>query len=355
MLAACGRIGFDATDGAVLVDAPPVPSVVCDVERYPEPRLAERSDLAVAPVAEGLVLVWAPVGGGQVAVRRLDSRLMPIVSGDPPALVADHVGGAADAGSSLVFVFGDGGNRKVVKTNRDLSQWAQESNQTSAIVGRDPFPSEVSQVARVFLDRTMVRNELRMSLVLSDGSLGATGLFTTADAITAIAGDDGPDHGHAVWLEDLGVAGSRCTASDIDFTVPPQMGSMQVISDDCHDIRNASGPPAADSMIIVWTTAAGAVESRYIASSGDLPRTITPAGRSPKVKFDGTVFWIAWIDRRDETLHLATFDLDGTVTDYPLPGWRTTDDEAFELVRRNDTVYLVVLDDPITVMTMCPS
>jgi hypothetical protein len=62
------------------------------------------------------------------------------------------------------------------------------------------------------------------------------------------------------------------------------------------------------------------------------------------VKFDGTEFWIAWIDEgTTDVLHLASFDLQGNVHDVALPDWHPVGDQAFQLVRRGATVYLVVL------------
>jgi hypothetical protein len=170
--------------------------------------------------------------------------------------------------------------------------------------------------------------------------------------------EDGPDHSHITWTEDLGGGKSRCFASDIRYMMPnppTPTGSPQALSDDCQDVRTSSGPNFADSMIVVWQTAGHIVEARYLASTGDIMRDMSLHGRKPKVRFDGTEFWIAWIDEAaGDQLHLATFDLSGNVKDVGLPGWQVVGDEGFQLVRRGASVYLVVLSgDTLNFLRTC--
>jgi hypothetical protein len=190
-----------------------------------------------------------------------------------------------------------------------------------------------------------------------DGSLDKDGSIPTSGPVTSMSMEDGPDHSHVTWTEDLGAGKSRCLASDIRYMMPspPTPNGGQQLSDDCHDVRTSSGPSFADSMIVVWQTAAHLVEARYLASTGDIMRDMSLHGRKPKVRFDGTEFWIAWIDEAaGDQLHLATFDLSGNVKDAALPGWRATGDEGFQLVRRGASVYLVILSaDTLSFLRTC--
>jgi hypothetical protein len=127
------------------------------------------------------------------------------------------------------------------------------------------------------------------------------------------------------------------------------------MSDDCYNPRTASGPPAADSMIVVWQTKNHTVEARYVGAGGlDLKRDMSFHGRAPKVRFDGTEFWIACIDDLDGAIHLALFDQSANVTEVALPGWTPVGDEAFQLVRRGATVNLVILGtDTLSFLLTC--
>ena len=81
-------------------------------------------------------------------------------------------------------------------------------------------------------------------------------------------------------------------------------------------------------------------------------------GRAPRTSYDGATTYVAWIDEHDghDELHLATFDIvNATFVDIPLPGWVPASDEAFELVHRNNLVYLSILStDGLTLMELCP-
>jgi len=223
-------------------------------------------------------------------------------------------------------------------------------------MGHDPYLFDESQTPRVFL--TARDNTLEMSYVANDGliNLGQPSVYTVTGSITDLACTDGPDHAHCVWAEDVTTMGgsSQCTITDIDF-IPgmPQVGSHIVMSPDCYEIRNASGPVPADSMIVVWTTQAHTVKAHYAVSTGDVDRLIATTGSAPKVRFDGTRFWIAWLDGGG-VLQLSSFDLGGTIVNYSLAGWTPNGPEAFEVVNRgNETGVMLVSPNGLDILTIC--
>jgi hypothetical protein len=268
------------------------------------------------------------------------------------------IGGLVDTGAYLLASIEAPPLQTVVRYGRDFSAPLVTSSEAS-LLGREAFAAEQTGVTRAWLRGTGsgATGALLMSYARPDGNIIATGQpYPVGSPVSAVAGDDGPDHAHAVWREDVSQVIHRCTASDIDFIQPdtPVMGSMQVITDDCMEVRNASGPPPADSMIIVWRTSAGAVLAKYIASTGDVDTPLSMTGRAPKVRFDGVDYWVAWIDAPTGFVVLARLALDGTLTAAPLVGRVPAGDEAFELVRNAGVVQLGILEaGGLEILTPC--
>ena len=73
-----------------------------------------------------------------------------------------------------------------------------------------------------------------------------------------------------------------------------------------------------------------------------------------KLGYDGTRFWIAWLDGKGE-LRLTSFEVaTGKLVQYELPGWQPNGPEAFELVRRGGQTALVLLSpDGLEFLTIC--
>jgi hypothetical protein len=72
------------------------------------------------------------------------------------------------------------------------------------------------------------------------------------------------------------------------------------------------------------------------------------------VRFDGTRFWIVWLDTATGQLRIAAWDPDGSVVAGGHPAPAPIGDEAFQLVRAGATVYLAVLgSDALDLVTLC--
>ncbi|HET7500962.1 MAG TPA: hypothetical protein VFK02_08170 [Kofleriaceae bacterium] len=355
--AGCGRIDIDAGAPRMLdasADTAALPAqLVCDEVTIPVPAVAPNTDLAVYRSSRGIDALWA--GGGPVMGVALNPQLVPAA---PPRVVIDEgfagVAGLIDTGVKVLAVTTvAGGGQAVWSLATDLGSPVKLREEPS-LASREPFASDVAQKPRIWLRGTP--STLVGAFISDDGILDVDGSMPTGGPVTSISMEDGPDHSHVTWTEDLGGGLSRCFASDVRYgTSPPLPSGGPMVSDDCHDVRTASGPSFADSMIVVWETAGHLVEARYLASTGDIMRDMSLHGRKPKVRFDGTEFWIAWIDEAaGDQLHLASFDLSGNVKDVGLPGWTPVGDEAFELVQRGSTVYLVILSrDTLSFLRTC--
>jgi hypothetical protein len=346
-VAACGRSGFN---GEVPIDAsldapadsPRLAALVCQATTIPITPVATGTEVAAYRSSAGYHVAWNQQN--TIIGTTLDAQL----AGPAPStlLTSDDMTGLAgmvDTGEKVMMS---------VPTSAGSQLWALATDLTApvkirdeaALPSREPFASDAAGSPRVWVRGTPTT--IVGAFFHDDASIDNDGTFTTGGPVTSMSMEDGPDHTHVTWTEQLGPTSSRCFASDIRYNLPnpPVPTGPSSLSDDCYDARTASGPDAADSMIVVWQTAAHTVEAAYLASTGNIMRDMSFHGRMPRVRFDGTEFWIAWIDEgASDQLHLASFDLHGNVKDVALPDWKPVGDQAFQLVRRGATVYLVVL------------
>jgi hypothetical protein len=354
----CGRWDFssqiDASDSSRPTDAPGLPaSLACRYTQVTIPSVAAGGELAVYRSKLGYDVAWAD--GGAVTGVALDAQLAPGAIAQIIPTRAQGVAGLVETQSNVLVVTTNALGQDLWSLAQDLTA-AKHLRTDLGLASRAPFASDLQLAPRVWVRGTPTA--VVASYIHDTGVVDADGTFATQGPVTSMSAEDGPDHSHIAWTEDLGGGRSRCLASDIRYampTPPTPTGTPQVLSSDCFDVRAESGPPAADSMIVVWQTKAHLIEARYLASTGDIMHDMSLHGRAPKVRFDGTEFWISWIEEgsRDE-LHLASFDLAGNVKEVALPGWTPVGDEAFELVRRGATVYLVVLStDTLNFLLTC--
>ena len=355
----CGRLSFEPapTDGTDPIDAPPVPAAICKVDRIPFDQTPSLADLAIAPTSEGYAAIWIDTTGAQPAHGLVLGPNHGILGSLAlPDIMDTALGGITDVGGKLVLASATGAVESVRILGRDLQTVTLQSTLMGHLMGHDPYPSDANQSRRAFL--TGRDNTLEMSYVATDGliNLGQPGVFIVSGTVTDLACTDGPDHAHCVWAEKLPSPGgsSQCTITDIDFALnAPAVGSRIVVSSDCYELRNASGPVPADSMIVVWTTQAHELKAHYAVSTGDRERLITQTGSAPKVRFDGTRFWIAWLDGGG-LLQLSSFDINGTTVNYSLAGWTPNGPEAFEVVNRgNETGVMLVSPNGLDILTIC--
>ncbi len=365
----CGRIGVDAIpreagpdvpgDDASR-DAPPdgraVPPAICKVDHIAfglPPTLAQ---LAIAGTSEGYAAIWLDPSGGKATQGVLLGPNHALL-GAPvlPAIRGTQVGGLADAGQKLALATSDGTTQSTWVLGRDLTTVSSSSTLTGSLLAHDPFPTDDSQQLRLFLSGAGA--SVQAALLASDGTVNtaSTASRATTGPVTGVACADGPNHAHCAWTEDLPDTNgaSRCTAADVYMRPVPDVRGGTTLSDDCHDVRTSSGPSVADTVFVVWTTSDHHIWVRYLSSKPDPGHELTTAGSAPKVRFDGTRFWIAWLDGNTK-LRLASYDLDGTVVTYLLTDWVPRGPAAFELVRRsNETALALVSATGLELLTIC--
>lgn len=354
----CGRGNFQLLDASPLADsadaplidpdAPPVPDVICSVDRIPLTSLPPTADLAIAGTLEGYAAVWVDAAGALPAQGLLlepNRRFKAQVA--LPAIHDSRIGGLSDVGQQIVLSTGNATSQTTWFLGRDLAAATPQGTLTGAVMAHGPFPSEDMPLHGVFVFVSGTDMQVNAAFMAADGTVnaGSRASFTTQANVTDIACADGPNHSHCTFVEALTTVNgaSQCTATDVRLAPVVSIPGGPVLSPDCYDVRVSSGPDAADSVITVWTTRDHRIESSVVGSGNlNTPRSIAPAGSAPKVQFDGTMFWIAFLDGQG-ALQLSSFDVTGHVVAYSLAGWAPIGPEAFELVRRGNQTAVVLL------------
>jgi hypothetical protein len=343
-----GSDGPDADNSPPLPDAQPLPSIICGRDFIQLDDVPDDADLAIAGMGtDGFAVGWTagPVSGGRITALRLDTARAPIGAPRQIGEPARFLGGIADTGMVLMMATQVGDQQRALRVERDLSASAVAATEGFAL-GREPFGGDMSGIARAWIRGAP--EGLVMSYIAADGDVRAALTTPTANPVTLVAMDNGPDHAHLAFQEtDAGGTFQRCLAADVDFVNPssPVLGSSGVVGEDCTEVRNSSGPPASDSMLVVYRTSAGELHATYTGAGVGFALPVWPAGRAIRVRFDGTAFWATWIDEATGALHLGRIDVDGGMTDAALPGRVPVGDEAHELVFNRGAVYIAILED----------
>jgi hypothetical protein len=364
----CGRLDFTARPGpdaalidAALVDALPVPASICKVDRIAVDAPPAAADLAIAPTAEGYAAFWVDSNPATavhtahgVVLGRNHALLRSAVL---PGVTDLAIGGAADAGQRLVLASSNGHDETLWQVERDLSNATPQTTLPGRLLTRNPFPTDQNK-DRAFV--TAQDDKIQVSVVKRDGTVnvGGASQFAADGPISALACADGPSHSHCVWADQPAGGAAECVITDVNYMglSAPTIGGHFSITPGCSEIRNNTGPLQADGMMVVWTDINGAVQAHYAVGSGDLTATIGIRGSAPKVEYDGTRFWIAWLDGTGE-LRLTSFEVGtGLVVQYELPGWQPAGPEAFELVTSgsgNESTLVLLSSASLDLLTIC--
>lgn len=369
-LAGC-RLHFDEQDRDAAVDTPPglaklpdVPrAVICKAEQYAVPVPAD-ADLVIAGTATGYAAVWVDTRTAAPAQAiLLDAYHHQVATPTMPLLTDTRLGGLMDVGDALMMTSATGAVQAISAFSPDLVDRPVHVVGVGPLMARDPFAYEASrQTIAVVLGSN--GHTLDSRYVLPNGEPRQPGASNIVPELREISCGLGPatnpqrvGHGHCAWTEQAsGAPQPHCRVADISFDMPtiPQTSSSGEISEDCHDIRVVSGPPDDDALMTVWRTSGGKVLANYFNDTF-IEATVADRGSAPRVTFDDTRFWIAWLDETG-TLGLRAFDrMDGTGAAYAMPDWQPRGPEAFELVHRGPETLLAVLrEGELDLLTLCP-
>lgn len=371
-LAGC-RLRFDEHDrvGDAADDAPVGPGklpdvprqVICKAEQYAAPVPAD-ADLVIAGTASGYAAIWVDTRAPAPAqALLLDAYHNQVATHALPLLTDTRLGGLMDVGDALMMTSATGTVQAISAFSPDLTARPVHAVGVGPLMAREPFAYEASrQTIAVVLGSS--DHTLDSRYVLPSGEPRQPGSNNIVPELLEISCGLGPatisqriGHGHCAWTEQASSNPSpHCRVADISFDMPtiPQASTNGEISDDCHDIRAVSGLPEDDALMTVWRTGDGKIRANYF-NDRFIEATVADRGSAPRVTFDDTRFWIAWLDDTG-TLGIRAFDrLDGTGAAYAMPDWQPRGAEAFEFVHRGPETLLAVLrEGELDLLTLCP-
>jgi hypothetical protein len=362
----CGRVGFergapsDATPDTP-VDAVPLPESICQLERQVIEAVGASAELVVAPTADGYAAAWSGGASMRMATFGTDHKLRAqIVLSE---VTQPHLAGLVDAGTAFVLATASDidagtGTEKTWILPHDLSALAPGVAQTVSTPGRDPFPSENDHRRRAYV--TGDGNNLVMRYVSASGTIGASREQEVGAPVVGLSCTDGPStgtpHAHCVWQRTLTNGSAECRIGDVVLNAeesPSLRPEPEIFFPDCHAPRITGAAPPDMDEFVVW---ASETDGSIMAATVPVfkPFQLFGGGSAPQVRFDGTRFWIAWIDRAG-ALQLGTYEpVTETMTRHPVTGWTPSGPDAFALVRRDDKMTLSVLSGThLDVLTVC--
>jgi hypothetical protein len=262
------------------------------------------------------------------------------------------VSGIRDLGESLMYEPASPNRIEVDQLSYAFATLAS-TMVANAVGGRDPFvrANTLATYVSLYGDDAMF-----FAVMQSDGSIGSYTSYTGSAAVAEFAGDDGPDHVHVA----MRFADQTCVGADVVFSTPSvlQLGQSFTLPGVCTAVSIAASADATDNFLAFWQIATDELDAKYVDISGSSPPTITvtASGRAPRVRYDGSKYRLAWIDTTtgSDQLELGEYPPAGALTSTPLPGWQPAGDAAFQLVRQNDAVWLVILSaTELTVLRLC--
>jgi hypothetical protein len=302
-----------------------------------------------------LYAAWTGTVSQPARIVKLDSQFRVLATMDS-GVSGPNLSGLVELEAHVLAAYGTNAFSVVdmQQFTSDLGIWNYQATYASR-PARSPFLLSPTNGARGYLEafgRTLGVGTMDSSL----GLIGGASFFDMTGVITQLAGDNGPRDSAAVWVEDLGGGVSRCSAGNIGFDNPflPSLRATRVVSSDCRHARIAAGP-IDDIQLVVLTTASGAVQAHLRRGGADIVNVLSTSGRAPKVRFDGTRFWIAWRNTGSSHLHIASIDPIGTLVRWSTSGPAVAGDEAFDLVRTSTTTTVLVAITPnaLDFVTLC--
>jgi hypothetical protein len=325
---------------------------VCSARRLSIPTVTAETELAVEWNGATFTAVW--LDHGAVMATSLDAAL----TAQPITRVVrgpvDGIAGVVSLSATTLVTTVTGGSQ-TLWSSPGLGAGTEIHTETS-VAARASIVGDATKIPRAWVrggPTGMIASYVRL-----DATLGADAPLPTPNPVISIAGADNSDHGHVTWTERIG-ASAQCFQADLDFVLPtlPTLAGGDIVSDDCLDARIDSGPPAMDAILTAWRTTPRTIEVRYHGGVVNVARNLSVRGRAPRPRFDGTRFWVAWIDEpsQGDRLRIATVEEDLTMNAVDVSGWEPVSDRAFELVRGADGVYLFLLGtDTLSILKTCP-
>ena len=355
LLVACGDnlpvVGSNAPPGAT--SQPPatpggptarlVPAV-CEASSWTNvPIPSMQSDLAVAGDPTSTAVLAVPSSGGTLVGFTLD-RGMARVTG------STKIATAAPFSSIAVAQLGD----------QFFAAGVDASGPTTVLERLAPdlsSPVELAKIAGGIVAKPAVLALGRGTVVAVGGAGEVT--FEGFDGTWSSTGEiqvktNGPVTGltAAPFGGEALVAWSTAATCGITKLADMTPGKVTQIDGACTSPRLAADAAGGTEGLVY--TSGGAVLFKYFANNqlGRGPEQLEPYGRAPRIVFDGTRYWVSYLDQRGDVV-VGDLDSGGHLTSTALFGTRPAD-EAYELVVTHGAPWVFALDaNGYTAQRMC--
>jgi hypothetical protein len=349
----CSQLELEDEPAVEISESAPLTGV-CGQTRTTIGPVLTTGEIAATRTGDGLYAAWTGTTSQPASIVKLDDQLRVVTRWDLGA-AGPNLNGLVDLGTHVNAAYGENAFGIV-----DMWQFTSDlsiANYFATFAGnpaRRPFLANPAGTARAYV--WSWNNTLIASHMDETGNAGGGSMFNRTGTITALSGDNGANDSAVVWIEDLGGGVSRCSAGNIGFDTPsvPSLRTTRIVSSDCRHARIAAGP-TDDIQVVVTTTASGSVVAHLRRGAADIVRVLSTSGRAPKVRFDGTRFWIVWRDNGVSRLRIATLDPTGNLVISATPGPQVASDEAFDLVRASTTttVLVALVPNALELVTLC--
>jgi hypothetical protein len=358
----CGQLELEDDPEVEISSTSSAVASVCAQTRTTVGPVLTTGEVAATRTTNGLYVAWGGSSSQTASIVKVNAQF-GVVTRHNIGAYGPRIAGVLDLGGHVLGGYG-------LNSFGVVDMWKFTADLSSGFYFGDyagnpadmPFLANPAGTQRAYLwsfQKTMIASHQDSTGYASHGSF-----FDMPNTITALAGDNGllltgvdaVTDSAVVWLEDLGGGASRCLAGNIGYDVPtkPILRATRVVSTDCRYARIAAGPTNG-IQAAVTVTAAGTVRAHLRRGGADTVRVLSTAGRAPKIRFDGTRFWIVWRDNGVSNLRIASLDPAGTLVNYPTPGPAVAGDEAFDLVRATTTTTVLVALTPnaLDFVTLC--
>ena len=286
MAAGCGRLGFD--DHTVVLPDPgsndqAIPEA-CVIEHFPEIAIADPDvDLSIAPNPDGVVVVWAPLAGGDLSGAALGADWTLVAN--PGVIKTGPFFGTAATwidDTAIIAELEQGEDIKIDTDDAMLSSDYETTCPSGTAVSKTPMMTAGSDMFAL----TGWTVGMMVTPFDTSWNAGSTALTVPTDSPSAIAS--------TTQGSDVVVAWSTPSGCFSEQLVDSADGTGAQSATPCDAPRLATTPSA---IALAYQDASGIELSQgAFGAFGPDSATWLVVGSSPRIAFDGTRLWIAYLD-----------------------------------------------------------
>lgn len=351
LVGGCGRVAFDPrSDARADGESTPIfPAQVCDAVRTPA---ASGSDFDVVATARldgsGLAIAALRVGG-EVTATRTNAAREPIDNVQWSSVSA--LGAIVDTGQLLALAYSSENVVRFGHTSYAVEEPMPRTGTGNAVLGRDCLMR--AHTGGQLIHALGTGSFVTLRYINPDGSTASQeAVYDTGMPVRELACADATTHVHPGWRHDDG----SITGGVFDATPATPTFNTTVVLQPGTQMRATVGDLGIDDGMHIYVTPTGAIAVQYDALVPGPEQILSPTGTAPRIGYDGTRFWAAWLDLRtgEQRLRIGHLASTGGITDVELP-ILPAGEESFELVRDGSRVDLVVREsDALSILQLCP-